>query len=257
MLTVPRIFVSSTLRGLERHRRALHGLIQDKLHMSPWCFEIDGTSEGSASLRILAKRIAEADLVVCIIGAAYGSELGHEPISFTEWELHTAIYYQKEIKLYIEESSPSRDARLASLLAILSDELVGHFTARFCSLSDLCHKVARDLSSWQTSHWDQGRRLTRDLGNAAVLPLLLRTPSVNRRARLSGSRSKNALRFETALQRVCVLRNRGEYDSAYDEASAIFSGVTEDAELRGKASDELRSFAEFFSIFSNILAVRN
>ena len=253
---LPHIFVSSTLTGLKRHRKAVHDLLRDKLKMSPWCFEIDGESEGFPTLDVLAKHIQDSDLFVCIIGADYGSEIGHQPISFTEWEILTAIHYQREIKLYVEECGSLREVRLRSLLAILNDELVGYFTARFNSESDLCIKIERDLSSWNRNRLDSSKQFARVLGNVMDLPIFTHIRVSQSLTNPFSRRSKESSLSESDLQNLSTLKNKGMYGNAYQSALAVLSADFNGGNyLRGAGA--LQHWADFLSIFSNILAVRN
>jgi hypothetical protein len=88
-----------------------------------------------------------------LLGAHYGSQIGHDPRSFNERELDLATAYQKPFLLYVQSLEPATPVspQFASLIAVLRDELVGTFAGSFDSVNSLCTRVRTDLTGWYHS----------------------------------------------------------------------------------------------------------
>lgn len=254
----PVIFISSTYKDLAAHRRALHELIKDHFGWHPWCFEIDGNSQTDNTLEVLQQRIKEADLILCIIDTNYGSELAHEPISFTEWEIHTAAFYQKEIKVYIKRDDGLVQGRLASLSELLKDELIGHFSAEFSSKPDLCSKVKRDLNTWKTSNHSPSRLAIQKLIEDPYCLLSLRNLSAGK----FPSTSDKVIPFDrdgiSEEMKLLINEHTSDlYGVAIDRSANIFHQLIYGYPPDPNDKISLELWADLLSSFYNLLAVTN
>jgi tetratricopeptide (TPR) repeat protein len=149
----PRVFISSAASDLSAFRAAVRSLILDDLGWEPWCCEIDGHCSDADPSQVCRNKIAESDVFVCLLAAEYGTELAHEPRSFTEWEIDLAASSRVPTLLYVQSpmSAQAAEAPMKSLVAVLRDQLVGCFSVDFTSVADLCSKVRSDLLAWHRS----------------------------------------------------------------------------------------------------------
>jgi tetratricopeptide (TPR) repeat protein len=254
----PTIFISSTFRDLETHRKAVHKLIKDQFGWHPWAFEIDGNSQSCNTLIALEEQIKKADLIICIIGSNYGSELAHEAVSFTEWELHIAAYYQKDVKVYIQRNNSTRHKRLFPLIGVIRDELIGHFSSEFSSELDLCEKIEQDLNDWSKSKPTPTRIAIQQLIDDPYCYLFIDNLCKNK-CTLPAHR---AVPFERdfLLKELITLaekHEKGLYSITLDRSVVFFSKLihTYPPNINDKSSLEL--WASFLSIFYNVLAITN
>lgn len=251
----PIVFISSTIRDLKPHREAVHKMIKCELGWRPWCSEIDGLGEASNSLEVCDHWIRKADLVICLLGKEYGTELACEPISFTEWELYRAILYGKEIKVYIKRLERGRHKRLLSLFQVMRDELIGYFFTEFSSKAELVTRVKEYLAVWRPSK------------TKLVIQKIIGDPELSTSLKHLGS---NIFAFsppikisfernfiDEKMKQLAEQHKNSLYSPALNTAVEIFFYLISGCPPEIAKRDDLELWANFLAHFYNILAVTN
>jgi tetratricopeptide (TPR) repeat protein len=210
-------------------------------------------------LEICRQQIAEADIFLCLLGRSYGSELGHEPKSFTEKEIDLATIYQKDFLLYVqsESTSSTRPSRLTSLIEVLRDELVGSFSATFDSIDDLTTRVKKDLMAWRRSP---------KAAVALAIEQLLCDPAS--RSAIEGLTENPRLAithwkkhqfdpdyFDASLRDFRAQQLRDDYGEALRIGTHLLSYLSNTNPPQALQRENLEQWADFLLIYYNVLSV--
>jgi len=120
---MPRVFISSVVRGLAGLRKRIYDLVKDTLNWEVWCAEIDRPDlfqETPYRAKIACfEELEKSDIYLGIFATRYGSDpLG---VAFTELEYHHAVSHRKPRKLYILQSVRAPEPRLCLFLGVCED----------------------------------------------------------------------------------------------------------------------------------------
>lgn len=99
---LPRIFISSVIRGYEEIREEISRRIKDDFGWEVWCSGAnDPYTGGSSSLTVCLEKVEWADLYIGIYGKQYGTIIEPPGLSFTELEYQNAVKNRKYIYIYV------------------------------------------------------------------------------------------------------------------------------------------------------------
>lgn len=146
-----KVFLSSSFADLAEHRRAAWLAIEALGH-SVTAMESFGSS-GDQPISVCLQRVAESDIVICLIATHYGS-LTSEGISFTEAEVrHAGALRVPVLGYFLDEEQPVlprfvSQGQSGSRLAEFKQWMQVRYTmTRFGTPDDLARKIGRDLQA--------------------------------------------------------------------------------------------------------------
>lgn len=238
------VFVSSEMRELADHRRAVADALRD-LGMRVVMFEDLGGRDEDAERAYLAG-VAESDIYLGLVGDRYGTMLasGRSP---THEEYATARALGRRISVWARADGSNRQGNARDFL----DEVrVFHTTGQFASPDDLAHRVVAriaEIAAEEDSPWvkagDAVLRVdrVRDEGSRVELHASVRDDRIARY--LEDLRADNWGRARTVVLTTSERSGQLTVDAVVSEASArshreiVVSGSVTWADGRGGAMD--------------------
>lgn len=162
-----RVFVSSTLKELERERRAVRAAIE-AMQLAPVMFELGARPHPPREL--YRSYLAQSDVFVGIYGERYGWVAPDETVSGLEDEY--ALSGALPHLMYIKQPAPDREPRLEELLdRIRADD---HSSYKYYSdAEELAELVQADLATLLAERFDASRSAStsgRAVGPVADIP---------------------------------------------------------------------------------------
>ena len=149
-----RIFVSSTLRELERERRAAREAIE-RLRLAPVMFELGARPHPPRQL--YRAYLEQSDVFVGIYWQQYGWIAPGEEISGLEDEYRLAPREMPKL-LYVKQPG-TREERLVELMARVQSDDTASYTP-FSTPDELAELVAADLATLLAERFDESRAAT-------------------------------------------------------------------------------------------------
>lgn len=136
-----KVFISSVIRGLEPFRDAAEKAARTLRH-DVTRSEHFGASPDSPQ-RVCLAAVSACDVIILILGAAYGQPQGKDHLSATHQEYREARD-RKDVLVFIQDGV-EREARQEQFVQEIQGWSRGHFTASFSNREELHEAVTRAL----------------------------------------------------------------------------------------------------------------
>lgn len=143
--SVPKIFLSSTIKDLVIERNEISELVKNTLSYNIFCSENAGSF--STPRDTIIEEIKSSDIYICIIGQRYGYESTFDGrnISATHDEFLNAKRLRKKMLVYVKNVH-DREKKAESFLREIGDYFIGEKFQTFNSSRELNAAVKKDLA---------------------------------------------------------------------------------------------------------------
>jgi ribosomal protein S18 acetylase RimI-like enzyme len=145
----PRVFISSTIRDLEKERKSLKRAIEFDLEYHTYISEAGGS--GYPGREHILEKLKSSDIYICLVGGRYGLEfeVDGNKVSATEDEFNHAKKWNIPIYVYVKKV-PEREDKVREFLKRIGDYLQGSLWQEFTTPKELIKHVKSDIAELWT-----------------------------------------------------------------------------------------------------------
>lgn len=152
--SIPQVFISSTSE-FAAERKALAGAIaaMQDMDFHPYIYEEEALP-GTSAEQQCARRLRESELVLLLVGSAFGTCFPKRDRSIVQWEYEYAKELPRPVHPYLRRApEASIDPRQKEFITELTDFSRGTWSRFFDSEQQLLEWSMNDLRRWRIDSW--------------------------------------------------------------------------------------------------------
>jgi hypothetical protein len=157
--STPQVFISSTSE-FAAERKSLAGAIASMKDMDfhPYIYEEEALP-GTSAEQQCARRLRESELVLLLVGAAFGTTFPNRDTSIVQWEYEYARKLPVPVHPYLKKvDATAIDPRQKEFIEELTDFSRGTWSRFFTSEQELVEWSVNDLRRWRLDSWQLHQR---------------------------------------------------------------------------------------------------